>query len=284
MRRRYLIQDRLFFTWGLIATLLGLSLLVIFIASTAAIGWKRLLDPEFYISLPSRIPERAGLLPAIVGTVWIFVLTLVMVVPLGIAVAIYLEEFAGGGRLARWLEFFVYALASVPSVIYGILGLELFVRALGWGASLLSASAALSLLVLPTVIVAAREALRAVPQWMREASLAMGATRWQTVWNVVLPVSLPGIITGVILALSRAVGETAPLIVVGGLAFISFVPSSPTDAFTAIPLQIFSWVSRPQHGFIVNAAAAIIVLLFLTLLLNTAAIIIRARWQSKIKW
>lgn len=282
--RRYLLKDRMFFAWGVTATLLGLTLLGVFIASTTVIGWKRLWDISFYTSMPSRIAENAGLLPAIVGTIWIFFVTLVMVVPLGIATAIYLEEFARGKRLARGLEFFVYVLAGVPSVIYGILGLEVFVRLMGWGASILSAGATLSLLVLPIVITSAREALRAVPQWVREASLAMGATRWQTVWNVVLPASLPGILTGIILALSRAVGETAPLIVIGGLAFISFVPSSPMDAFTVIPLQIFNWVSRPQHEFTVNAAAAIIVLLFLTLLLNTAAIIIRARWERKIKW
>ncbi len=277
------IQDRLFWLLGWIVTTVGLLILVLFIAVTLKLGIER-LNIDFLLGYPSRFPEKAGILPALVGTFWLFWLTLLIAVPIGIAAAVFLEEFMPRGLLSQAIEFTVYNLSGVPSVIYGLLGLQFFVRWLGWGPTLISGAATLALLILPIVIVATREALRAVPYSIREAALALGATRWQTTWHQVLPAAAGGIATGVILALSRAVGETAPILVVGAAGFLTFIPRSPTDEFTALPLLIFNWVSRPQHGFIVNAAAAIIVLLGMVFLLNGIAIYLRWRWQQKQKW
>jgi len=182
------------------------------------------------------------------------------------------------------LEINISNLAGVPSIIYGLLGMEIFVRTLNLGASILAGSLTLSLLILPIIIVATRESIKAVPSTIKEASFAMGATKWQTVWNQTLPASIGGILTGVILALSRAIGETAPLIVIGALAYVPFAPQSPMDEFSVMPMQIFNWVSRPQHGFITNAAAAIIILLIITFVMNGIAVYFRNKWQKKIKW
>jgi phosphate transport system permease protein len=246
-------------------------------------GFSR-LSTQFFTSLPSRKPENAGILIPLVGTMWIMVLTSLISIPLGVAAGIYLEEYGKKNKLASIIEINITNLAGVPSIIYGLLALEFFVRIMGLGRSLLAGSLTLSLLILPIIIVATREALKAVPKTIREASYAMGATKWQTTWFQVLPASSGGIVTGVILAVSRAIGETAPLIVIGAMLYITRLPSSPMDDFSVLPIQIFNWLSRPQQGFIINATAAIIVLLAITFILNGIAIYLRNRWQKKVKW
>ncbi|MFT6717380.1 MAG: phosphate transport system permease protein, partial [Saprospiraceae bacterium] len=265
------IKDKAFQYWGMTCTILGLVLLAVFIGNIIVTGIGR-IDWDFLTSLPARKPENAGIYTAMMGSVWILFLTAIIAFPLGVASAIYLEEYGTKSRLNNILEINISNLAGVPSIIYGLLGLEVFVRILGLGASVLAGAMTLSLLILPVIIVATREAIKAVPKSIKEASFAMGATKWQTIWNQVLPSSFGGILTGVILALSRAVGETAPLIIVGALAYVPFAPSSPMDKFTVMPIQIFNWVSRPQHGFSINASAAIIVLLAITFLMNGVAV------------
>jgi phosphate transport system permease protein len=201
--------------------------------------------------------------------------------PVGVAAAIYLEEYGGRSLFARLIEINITNLAAVPSIIYGLLGLGLFVRMMGLGRSVLAGGATLALLALPVVILSTREALRAVPRSIREGSYALGATKWQTVWHQVLPMALPGILTGLILALSRAIGETAPLITIGAVTFVTFAPNSLSSPFTVLPIQIFNWVSRPQTAFHANAAAGIIVLLALLLTMNAAAVWLRDRFQKK---
>lgn len=276
-------KDRIFSVVGLIATFTGLILLVFFIADILIDGLTR-IDWAFLTGLPSRRPERAGIFTAMMGTVWILVLTALISFPVGVGAGVYLEEYGKKGWLSRILEINISNLAGVPSIIYGLLGLEIFARVLKLGPSVLAGSMTLSLLILPVIIVSTRESVRAVPQSIKDASYAMGATKWQTIWYQVLPSSLGGILTGVILALSRAVGEAAPLIVVGALAYVPFAPKSPMDDFSVLPIQIFNWISRPQHGFIVNAAAAIIILLIITFMMNGIAIYLRNRWQKKISW
>jgi phosphate transport system permease protein len=221
-------------------------------------------------------------LPALAGSVLLITLTAAVALPTGIGAAIYLEEYGKRSRLASIIEVNIANLAGVPSVIYGLLGLGLFVRGLGMGRSVLAGSCTLALLVLPIVIMASREALRTVPGALREACYALGATRWQTVRQVVLPTALPGILTGAILSLSRAIGETAPLIVVGALTYVTFLPDGLSSPFTALPIQIFNWVSRPQKAFLTNAAAGISVLLLTMLILNAVAITLRNRAQKRI--
>jgi phosphate transport system permease protein len=281
--RRNQLADSAFKYLGILATLIGIILLFVFIASIINDGLRR-IDWQFLTSLPSRKAEDAGILTAWTGSLWIFGLTAIISIPLGIAAAIYLEEYSRKNRLSTLLEINITNLAGVPSVIYGILGLEIFVRVFKLGGSLLAGALTLSLLILPIIIVATREAIKAVPSTIKEASFGMGATRWQTIWYQILPASAGGIATGVILALSRAVGEAAPVIVIGALAYVPFVAKSPMDEFTVLPIQIFNWVSRPDPGFIVNAAAGIIILLGVTFLLNGIAVYLRYRWQSKIKW
>ncbi len=280
--RAYLL-DRLVGMLGLAAAFIGLLFLVALIVSIFKLGIVR-LSWDFLTSFPSRFPEKAGIYPAIVGSLWIFVGTALFAIPLGVSAAIYLEEYAKKSWLANVLEINIANLAGVPSIIYGILGLEIFVRTLQMGQSLVAGSLTLALLVLPVVIVVAREALRAVPPSIREAAYALGATKWQTIWKQVLPAAFGNILTGIILALARAIGEAAPLIVVGALTYVPFIPRSPMDEFTVLPIQIFNWVSRPQHGFVINAAAAIIVLLVLVLGLNGIAIFLRYRSQRKVRW
>lgn len=280
--RAYLL-DRLVGILGLAAAFIGLLFLVVLIVSIFKLGIAR-LSWDFLTSFPSRFPEKAGIYPAIVGSLWIFVGTALFAIPLGVSAAIYLEEYAKKSWLANVLEINIANLAGVPSIIYGILGLEIFVRTLQMGQSILAGSLTLALLVLPVVIVVAREALRAVPPSIREAAYALGATKWQTIWKQVLPAAFGNILTGIILALARAIGEAAPLIVVGALTYVPFIPRSPMDEFTVLPIQIFNWVSRPQHGFVINAAAAIIVLLVLVLGLNGIAIFLRYRSQRKVRW
>lgn len=275
--------DKAFQVVGIASTLIGLVLLAFFIGSILDDGLKR-IDLDFLTSLPSRKPEKAGILTAWAGTLWIFGLTALISIPLGVSAGIYLEEYARKGRLNNILEVNITNLAGVPSVIYGILGLEIFARMFQLGGSVLTGALTLSLLILPIIIVATREAIKAVPNSIREASYGMGATRWQTMWHTVLPAAGGGIATGIILALSRAVGEAAPLIVVGALAYVPFTPKSPMDGFTVLPIQIFNWTSRPDPGFIINAAAGIIILLAITFLLNGIAVLLRSRWQRKINW
>lgn len=250
----------------------------IFIEGAPRISWK------FIVSLPSRIPERAGIYTAMMGSVWVLILTTIISFPIGVSAGIYLEEYAKQGRLSRLLEVNISNLAGVPSIIYGLLGLEIFARVMRLGSSVLAGSITLALLILPIIIVATRESIKAVPQSIRDASYALGASKWQTIYRQVLPASFGGILTGVILALSRAVGEAAPLIVVGALAYVPFAPRSPLDDFSILPIQIFNWISRPQHGFIVNAAAAIIILLIITFAMNGIAIYLRSRWQKRVSW
>jgi phosphate transport system permease protein len=276
-------KDRIFAVFGLIATFTGLIILLFFIGDILKDGLSR-IDWNFFTDLPSRKPERAGIFTAMMGTIWILVLTAVISFPVGVGAGVYLEEYGKKGWLSRLLEINISNLAGVPSIIYGLLGLEIFARVLKLGPSVLAGSMTLSLLILPVIIVSTRESIKAVPQSIKDASFAMGASKWQTIWFQVLPASLGGILTGVILALSRAVGEAAPLIVVGALAYVPFAPKSPMDDFSVMPIQIFNWISRPQHGFIINAAAAIIILLIITFMMNGIAIYLRNRWQKKIQW
>lgn len=276
------LLDQAFKFWGIACTFLGLILLTIFIGSILVDGLQR-IDWDFITNLPSRKAERAGIYTALMGSVWILVFTTLIALPLGIAAAIYLEEYAKQDRLASLLEVNISNLAGVPSIIYGLLGLEVFVRIMEMGASVLAGSFTLALLILPIVIVSTREALKAVPKSIRDASFALGASKWQTVSMQLFPASFGGILTGIILALSRAIGETAPLIVIGALAYVPFAPDSPMDEFSVLPIQIFNWISRPQHGFEVNAAAAIIILLLITFLMNGIAVYFRNRWQKKLK-
>lgn len=276
-------KDKLFGVVGIVSTLIGLVLLVFFIGDILVKGLGR-IDWDFITGLPSRKPERAGIFTAMIGTVWILVLTALIAFPIGTAAGIYLEEYANKGKLSKLLEINISNLAGVPSIIYGLLGLEIFARILKLGSSVLTGSLTLALLILPVIIVATRESIKAVPQSIRDASTALGASKWQTTYHQVLPASMGGILTGVILALSRAVGEAAPLIVIGALAYVPFAPKSPLDEFSVLPIQIFNWISRPQHGFIINAAAAIIVILLITFTMNGIAIYLRNKWQKKVSW
>jgi phosphate transport system permease protein len=239
------------------------------------------LDLHFLTNFQSRFPEKAGIKAGLVGSLWILGMTAAISIPLGVAAAIYLEEYAKPGRLNRFIEVNIANLAGVPSIVYGMLGLTIFVRWFSLERSLLAGAMTLSLLILPVIIIASREAVRAVPSSMREASFALGASRWQTVRHHVLPSAVPGIVTGVILAISRAIGETAPLILVGALAFVAFTPEGPMDEFTVLPVQIFNWASRPQAEFHQLAATAIIVLLIVLLSMNGVATWIRHTNQQE---
>jgi len=277
------LKDQGFRLFGIFCTFFGLFMLGIFIIDVLLKGLGR-IDWKFISSLPSRFPEKAGIFTALMGTCWILFLTALIAIPLGVSAGLYLEEYGKRNRFAAILEINITNLAGIPSIIYGLLGLEVFVRIMHLGQSVLAGAMTLSLLILPVIIVSTREAVRAVPRSLREASMAMGATKWQTIWMQVLPASIGGVLTGVILALSRAVGEAAPLIVVGALAYVPFAPSTPLDEFSVLPIQIYNWVSRPQQGFITNSAAAIIVLLSVTFLMNGIAIYFRNKWQKKVKW
>lgn len=259
---------------------LPLAVLALLLMDVAIDGLRR-IDTEFLTAFPSYKAFRAGIYPALMGSLYVTVLTAAIALPVGVATAIYLEEYARNSWFAGMLEVIIGNLAGVPSVIYGLLGLELFVRLLGFGASLLAAACTLALLVLPIVIMSSREALRTVPDSVREGALALGATRWQMIRRVVLPVSLPGILTGAILAMSRAIGETAPLIIIGAVVFINFAPVGVDSPYTALPIQIFQWVSMPQREFLANAAAAIVVLLFVLAILNATAIWLRHRYEQR---
>jgi phosphate transport system permease protein len=288
--------DRLFVVVGLLATFIGLLTLAALMIDLALDGVGR-FSYEFFTSFPSRFASRAGILSAWVGTILVMIVTAVTAVPLGVAAGVYLEEYAPKNWLTALIEINIANLAGVPSIVYGLMALGLFVYQLRLGQSILTAGLTLALLILPIVIVATREAIRAVPGSMREAALALGATKWQMVKDHVVPYSTGGILTGVIIALSRAIGETAPLITIGALTFIAFLPGAPIQAefpfisfewlmspFTVMPIQMFNWVSRPQEEFHLNAAATGLVLMFMTLAMNAVAIYLRYRFRKRIKW
>jgi phosphate transport system permease protein len=282
MIRRQRRGEAFFKIYALGALLLALGFLAALIFDVAADGL-RYVDWQFLASFPSRKPEKAGILSALVGSVYMMGLTAAFAFPVGVGAAIFLEEYTRKRTwFAKIIEINIANLAGVPSILYGLLGLELFVRAMGLGRSLLAGSLTMALLVLPIVIISAREALRTVPPSIKEASFALGATRWQTIWHQVLPIAFPGILTGSILAFSRAIGEAAPMITIGALTFIAFLPDSPMSPFTVMPIQIFNWVSRPQREFLSLAAAGILVLLVVLLLMNAVAVFLRQKYQRKL--
>jgi len=262
-----------------VATVFGLLVLVALLVDVAiqAAPW---LDVSFLSQMPSRMPERAGIWPAIVGSLWLMGLTGLMAVPLGVASALYLEEYAREGWLLQIIQINIANLAGVPSVIYGILGLAIFVRFVALGSSVIAGAMTLSLLILPIIIISTQEALRGIPSGIREAAFALGATRSQVIWSHVLPAAAPGIMTGVILSLSRAIGETAPLFMVGAAGMV-VAPNSVLDPFTVLPIQIFNWTARPQDEFQGLAAAAIVVLMILLFTMNLSAILLRNYFEGR---
>jgi phosphate transport system permease protein len=276
-------RERIFQALCLVALVLPLLVLLVLFADAVGDARPR-LTWDFIRGFPSRHAAGAGILPALVGSACLMVLTACLAIPLGVGAALYLEEYAPPGRITSFIEVNISNLAGVPSIIYGLLGLELFVRVLELGRSLIAGAATLSLLLLPMVIIASREALRTVPLNLREAAYALGGDRWETLRRVVIPMCLPGILTGIILSLARAIGETAPLITIGALTYIAFLPDSLSSPFTALPIQIFNWVSRPQVAFHSNAAAGIVVLLCLMLALNGVAIWLRIKLQRRVYW
>jgi phosphate transport system permease protein len=280
-KRAFFSGDRVFVWLARGAIAMPLLLLAYLLGSVFIDGLAR-LNWNFLTSPPSRSASAAGIWPALMGSLWLVGLTALIAIPVGVGAAVYLEEYAKRNRLSSIIEVAIANLAGVPSIIYGMLGLGLFVRTLGLGASVLAGACTLALLVLPIVIMASREALRTVTDGMREAALGLGATRWRMISGVVLPMALPGILTGSILAISRAIGETAPLLLVGAVAFITFAPDGVDSPYTALPMQIFRWTSMPQREFLVNAAAGIVVLVMTLLILNSVAIFIRNRHQKRV--
>jgi phosphate transport system permease protein len=277
---RYRIYGLIFqifcFSTNVVAFLfLAYLLISVFAQGVPALNW------GFLSSFPSRFPEKAGILAAIVGTLWMMILTAFLSIPLGVGAAIYLEEYAKNTRAIRLVKLNIQNLAGVPSIIYGMLGLTLFVRVFGLGRSLLAGSLTMALLILPVITIAAQEALRGVPSTLRQAGFGIGMTRWQVIRYQVLPSALPGMLTGIILALSRAVGESAPLLLVGATAYSAYVPLSPMDGFTVLAVQIYNWIDQPQKAFHDLSAAAIIVLLVMLVLLNSTAIYLRQHYRKK---
>ncbi|MBP6693002.1 MAG: phosphate ABC transporter permease PstA [Xanthomonadales bacterium] len=289
-------KDLLFVLLGVAALGLAFATFITLFLDMLFDGWSR-LRPEFFTQFASRKAEQAGILAAWVGTLAVMVVTALVAVPLGVAAGIYLEEYAARNKLTAIIEININNLAGVPSIVYGLLALGMFVHTLGLGASIRTAGLTLALLILPIVIVATREAIRAIPGSIREAAYALGATRWQLVRHHVLPYSLPGILTGVIIGLSRAIGETAPIITIGAVSFIAFLPPAPVQPafpwlsfewlaspFTAMPIQIFGWTSRPEAAFQANASAAALVLVAMTLVMNAIAIWLRYRLRRNLSW
>jgi len=264
----------------LAATLTGVAMLVYLGYETVDRGWSR-LSWDFLTSYPSRFAERAGLRSSLIGWVWVLALTVVFAIPIAIGTAIWIEEFAPRNKLLSLVKLNLANLAGVPSIIYGILGLAVFVRFLDLGPSILAGSLTLALMILPMTVIASQEAIRQVPPSIRQGALALGATRWQMVWHHVLPGAMPGIMTGTILAVSRAAGETAALIMIGAFTFIAYDNTSPFEDFTTVPVQIYNWTIRPQEAFRQNAAAAIIVLMVVIFAMNLAAAIIRERFRQQ---
>ena len=293
---RHKRYDALFGVLGLIALMIGV---LTFVALFTDMAWNGIgrLDWDFFTHFPSRRPAQAGILSAWVGSTLVMLTTAFFAVPLGVAAGIYLEEYARKNWITDLIEINITNLAGVPSIVYGLLALGLFVYQFGFGQSILSAGLTLALLILPVVIVATREAIRSIPQSIREGSYALGATQWQTVRYHILPYSSAGILTGIIIGMARAIGETAPIITIGALTFIAFLPPAPLNTeppfvsfewlfspFTVMPIQMFNWTSRPEAAFQVNAAAAGFVLVLMTLAMNGVAIWLRYRLRRKIKW
>jgi phosphate transport system permease protein len=272
---------------GKVAAVLFLLSTLVGIVALAVLLLDVLLDGLPYLSLsfldnyPSRFPDRAGLRPALFGTLWVAGLTGIMTFPIGTATAIYLEEYAPKNKLTLLIEVNISNLAGVPSIVYGLLGLTVFVTFMQMGRTIIAGALTLTLLVLPMVVVAAREAIKAVPDSYRQGSLALGATKWQTIYHVTLPAAVPGILTGTILAMARAIGEAAPMIAIAALVYLTFTPTHPFERFTVLPIQVFNWISRPQMEWKQVAAAGIIVLLVVLLTMNAAAIILRDKFQKR---
>ncbi|QUG42114.1 phosphate ABC transporter permease PstA [Psychrobacillus sp. INOP01] len=275
-----LIVNRVFKTIFFAATLFALLVLgvLFYRIISQGVGY---LTPEFFQNFGSRIPEKAGIKAALIGSIWLMCVVAPVSIILGVGTAIYLEEYATKNKLNDFIRMNISNLAGVPSVVFGLLGLTIFVRALALGNSVLAAGFTMSLLILPVIIVGAQEAIRAVPQDVREASYGMGATKWQTIINIVLPSAIPGILTGAILALSRAVGETAPLVVIGIPVIVHFLPDNLLSQFTALPMQIYDWAKRPQEAFQYVSSAGILVLMIFLLIMNSIAIFIRNKFQKR---
>ena len=283
-KRRKIIGTSVYFVF-LISTLVGIVSLgvLIFDVLDKGIPW---LNWQFLTDYPSRKPEEAGLYSALIGTIWLMFMTALLTVPIGVGAAIYLEEYAPRNFFTKVIEINVSNLAGVPSIVYGLLGMSLFVYYLGsseqfLGRTLLAGALTLALLVLPIVIMASREAIRAVPDSYRQGAYAMGADKWQVIKGVVLPSALPGILTGTILAMSRAIGEAAPVIAISALVYMTFIPAHPMERFTVLPIQIYNWVARPQEEFRGLAAAGIIVLLAMLLTMNAIAVVLRNKYQTR---
>ena len=277
---RYQIYGVAFQTFCLAANLTALAFLVILLIDVAVKGGPQ-MSATFLSSFPSRFPEKAGVLSAMVGTFYMMLLTAAVAIPMGVGAAVYLEEYARNTRVIRLVKLNIQNLAGVPSIIYGILGLTLFVRGLELGRSVMAGALTMALLILPIITISAQEALRAIPDSFRVAGFGIGMTRWQVVRYQLLPLAIPGMLTGVILALSRAIGESAPMIMIGALTFVAFLPSGPLDSFTVLPIQIFNWTARPQKDFHDIAATGIIVLLVFLLAMNAAAIYMRLHYKKK---
>ncbi len=281
-RRQWLSRASRYLFLG--ATLCGLAVLALLMFITLREGLER-LDWDFLVNYPSRFPEQAGIRPALLGTIWVVGVTMILAVPIAVGTAIWIEEFAPRNGFLSFVKLNLSNLAGVPSIIYGILGLAVFVRFYSLGPVILAGSLTLALMIIPMTVIASQEAIRQVPPSQRDGALALGATRWQAVRHNVLPSAMPGIMTGIILALSRAAGETAAIIMIGGFTFLQFSPSfltpvqSLTDAFTILPIQIYGWTIDPREAFRQNAAAAIIVLMVGVMVLNIFAAVIRERFR-----
>lgn len=275
-----ILLNRIFKVLFLLATTFGLFVLgvLLYRIFTQGIGS---LSMDFFTNFASRKPEEAGIKAALTGTIWLMGVVTPVTLILGVGTSLYLEEYAPKNKMTTFIQINISNLAGVPSIVFGLLGLTIFVRAFAMGQSVLAAGLTMSLLILPVIIVAGQEAIRGVPKDLRAASYAMGGTKWQTIVRVVLPAAIPGIITGAILALSRAIGETAPLVVVGIPMFIAFLPKTIFDTFTVLPMQIYNWTSRPQEEFQAVAAAGIIVLMVLLISMNSAAVLIRNKFQKR---
>ena len=279
-KRSRQVKGQIFYVLCLLSILIGVGMLAALLYNIISDGITR-VNWDFLNSFPSRHADQAGIKAALLGSIYVVGLAGMLAFTLGVGAAIYLEEYAARSWFARIIQVNIANLAGVPSIVYGILGLEIFVRIMMMGKSVLAGGLTLALLVLPIVIIAAQEAIRAVPPSLREGGFALGATRWQVIRTLVLPYAFPGILTGVILAVSRAVGETAPLIVMGALTFVPFAPDGPLSPFTVLPIQIFNWVSRPQEDFHTAAAAGIIVLLVVLLTMNALAVFLRNKFQKR---
>ncbi len=282
LKRRRELKGKIFYGLCLGAVLVSLSMLGVLLFQLASDGYSR-VNWSFITSFPSRHPEQAGIHAALLGSIYVVGIAGIVSFTLGVAAAVYLEEYAQRSKFAQLARINIANLAGVPSIVYGLLGLEIFVRVMELGRSVMAGGLTLALLVLPIIIVASSEAIRAVPSSLREGGFGLGATRWQVVRHLVLPQAFPGILTGVILAVSRAVGETAPLIAMGALTFVPFAPDGPLSRFTVLPIQVFNWVSRPQAGFHEAAAAGIIVLLIVLLAMNALAVFLRNKFSNRLE-